>query len=138
MCRATITDSAMSDLRALPSQQLQRVALQWVRRLESTPKLGPELVWRWGQDLRGCRKDYFDAANAPLESDFVGRRRSEEGAGARYRIVYRLLPSEHEPAIVQVFAIGPKYGDRGGVYATAAERYRLLLEEPEERERPAQ
>jgi len=48
------------------------------------------------------------------------------------------LLSEHEPAIVQVFTIGPKYGDRGGVYATAAERYRLLLEEPEERERPAQ
>ncbi len=83
-----------------------------------------------------CRKDNFDAADALLESDFVGRRRSEEGA--RYRIVYRLLLSEHEPAIVQVFAIGPKYGDRGGVYATAAERYRLLLDEPEERERPAQ
>ena len=125
-----ITDGAMDDLRALPSQQLQRVALQWVRRLERAPTLGPELVWRWGQDLRDCRKIYFDEGDTPLESDFVGARRSEERA--RYRIVYRLLPSEREPTLVQVIAVGPKYGDKGGVYATAAERYRLLLDEPDE------
>lgn len=122
-----ITNEAMDDLRALPSQELQRVALQWVQRLKRNPKLGPVLAWRWGQDLRNCRKIYFDAGDTPLESDFVVRRRSEEGA--RYRIVYRLMPSNSQPEIARVFAVGPKYGPAGGVYAQAAERYRLMVDD---------
>jgi hypothetical protein len=121
-----ITDEAMDDLRALPSQELQRVDLQWIARLEADPQLGRHLEWRWGQDLRGCRKIYFDHDDTPLESDLVPRRRSEEGA--RYRIVYRLIPSEHRPEIAQVFAVGPKYGPQGGIYARAAERHRVNLE----------
>lgn len=124
-----ITDEAMADLRALRSRRLQRVALQWISRLRTDPRLGPPLEWRWRQDLRSCRKIYFDEGDTPLESDFVVRRRSEEGAA--YRIVYRLLPSESDPAIAQVFAVGAKYGGGEGIYARAAERYRLVLEQEE-------
>lgn len=122
-----ITDEAMADLRALPNQHLQRVALQWMTRLRRSPRLGRRLEWRHGQNLHGCRKLYLDETDTPLELDFVPRRRSEEGA--RYRIVYRLLPSEDDIEIVQTFAVGPKYGPEGGVYARAAERYRLMLEQ---------
>ena len=121
-----IIDQAMDDLRALPSKQLQRVALQWVARLKANPQLGPELEWRWGHDLRHCRKVYFDEDDTPLEHDPVPRRRSEEGA--RYRIVYRLLPSDERPEVAQVIAVGPKYGSTEGVYARAAKRYLLMLE----------
>lgn len=117
---------AMADLRALPSKQLQRVALQWCERIRRDPKLGKRLEWRRGQDLRQCSKIYFDEDDRPLELDFIPRKRSEEGA--RYRIVYRLLPDEDRPEIAQVFGIGPKYGPEGGVYAVAAERFRVLRE----------
>ena len=124
-----ITDDAMEDLRALPSRQLQLVALQWISLLKRNPQRGRELDWRWGQDLRQCRKLYFDATDRPFESDLVGRRRPEEGAV--YRVVYRLLPSEAKPTVAQVFAIGRKYGSEGGVYSAAAERYRLILDAEE-------
>ena len=120
-----ITSEAMEDLRALPSDRLRLVALQWMSRLKRHPKLGPFLEWRWGLDLRGCRKIYFDENDTPLRFDFVLRRRSEE-QGAEYRVVYRLLPDEERPEVIQVFAVGPKYGPEGGVYRTAADRYRIM------------
>jgi hypothetical protein len=120
----------MDDLRALPSDRLRRVALQWMLRLRRRPKLGQFLEWRWGPDLRGCRKIYFDEDDRPLELDFVVRRRSEEGAA--YRIVYRILPAEERPELVQVFAVGPKYGPDEGVYKKAADRFRVLRD-PEDR-----
>ncbi len=118
--------ATLVDLRALPNKQLQRVALQWCERLRRDPKLGKRLEWRRGQDLRECRKIYFDEDDRPLEIDFIPRKRSEEGA--RFRIVYRLLPDEDHPEVAQVLGIGPKYGPKGGLYAVAAERFRLLRE----------
>jgi hypothetical protein len=122
-----ITDDAMADLRALRSKPLQRVALEWISRPRRNPKLGALLEWRWGQGLRDCRKIYFDEGDTPLELNPVARRRSEED-GARYRIVYRLLPSGAHPETARAFAAGPKYGPEGGVYAEAAKRYRLMSE----------
>lgn len=123
-----ITNEAMDDLRALPTKEVQRAALQWIQRLKRKPRLGTSLEWRWGQDLRDCRKLYVGRRDRPLELDLVERRRSEDD-GAEFRIVHRLLPSEQEPEVAQVFAVGAKYDDGGGVYQKAAERYRLLLAE---------
>ena len=123
-----ITDDAMDDLRALPDKELQRAALQWIQRLKRRPKLGPFLEWRWGQDLHNCRKLYVARDDRPLEFDLIDRQRSED-EGADYRIVYRLLPSEEQPKVAQVFAVGLKYDDgSSGVYQKAVERYRLLLD----------
>ena len=55
------------------------------------------------------------------------RRRSEED-GAKYRIVYRLVPSEAHPETARVFAVGPEYSPGGSVYERAAKRYRLMRE----------
>ncbi len=53
--------------------------------------------------LSDCRKLYFDEA---------------EDMGPRYRIIYRLLPNEDEPAKAEVIRIGLKvpYGDEDEIY----------------------
>jgi len=122
----TLTDEAKADLRALPSQRLRVVALQWMQRLKKSPDLGAPLDWREGQDLREAFKLYFAENDTPLEQNLIAKKRSEEGAP--YRIVYRLLPSARKPATAQVIAVGPKYGPEGGVYARAAKRYEILID----------
>lgn len=122
----TLTDEAKADLRTLPSQQLQVVALQWMQRLKKRPDLGAPLDWREGQDLRQAFKLYFAENDTPLEQNFIAKKRSEEGAP--YRIVYRLLPSARRPETAQVIAVGPKYGPEGGIYARAAKRYELMID----------
>jgi len=116
----------MADLAKLPSDDLKRIALQWLQRVRGQPRLGGHLEWRHEQDLRDCRKIYFDTDDRPFEIRVTPRRKSEEGAS--YRVVYRLLPSDDKPEIAQVLAVGAKYGD-DAVYARAARRLASLIEE---------
>lgn len=97
-----------------------------MQRLKRKPDLGAPLDWREGQDLRQAFKIYFAENDTPLELNLIAKKRSEEGAP--YRIVYRLLPSAQKPETAQVFAVGPKYGSEGGVYAKAAKRYEFLVD----------
>ena len=116
----TLTDDARSDLRELADPNLQRVALQWMQRLRRTPMLGAHLTWRPSGDLRQCRKIYFDVDDTPLEQNFMPAKRVADRP--RYRIVYRLLPSEDKVAHVQILGLGLKRDSEGGIYPRVARR----------------
>jgi len=116
----TLTDDARSDLRDLADPNLQRVALQWMQRLRRTPALGAYLTWRPSGDLRQCRKIYFDEDDTPLEHNFMPAKRAADRP--RYRIVYRLLPSEDEATHAQILGLGPKRDSEGGIYPRVARR----------------
>lgn len=89
----------------LPSDDLRRIALQWMARLRREPHLGQRLNWRRGADLSSCRKVYFDDADDPFKTNFIALPR--EG-GPRYRIVYQILPRPERPQSIRVIAVGLK------------------------------
>lgn len=117
-----LPDEVKQDLRALPSDQLRKVAFGWLQRLRGEPRLGQRLDWRLSTgDLRDCRKLYFDERDEPLVRNFMTRTRA--GEGAQFRVVYRLLPRDEQPETIQVIAIGRKREEDGeGVYGRAARR----------------
>lgn len=110
------------DLRALPSDRLRRVALEWMTVLRGDPHRGPRLDWRLGNDLSRARKIYFDDNDTPLRTNFLAPPSRPDGP--RYRIVYELLPAPERPTLVRVIAVGPKIDPRGGpgVYQKAGDR----------------
>jgi len=116
-----------ADLRELPNQRIQKVALAWLIRLRRDPQLGQPLAWRHGGDLSDCRKLYFEERDEPLRFDFTPRPRSE--SQPRFRVVYRIVPDERRPEHVQVIAIGLKYPppDKPGVYEKATGRLDRLI-----------
>jgi hypothetical protein len=78
-----------ADLRALPSADLRREALTFIVRLRQEPYLGQPLgIHPVIGDLSDCRKIFFDQA--------------------RYRILYRLLPSDQRPQEADVIAVGAR------------------------------
>ena len=106
-CAVTLRSEAANDFRVLPNRALQLEAARFLIKLKAKPHLGLRLERReYTGDLSDCRKIYFD-----------------EGPDRkpRYRIVYRLLPDEGRPEIVDVIIIGKKYGPKGA-YAEATER----------------
>jgi len=115
-------DGVPDDLKALPSDRLRRVALEWMAVLRNDPHRGARLHWRHGQDLSRARKLYFDGLDTPLRTNFMEVPRRPEGP--RYRIVYELLPSEEQPTLVRIIAVGPKIDAQGGegVYGRASDR----------------
>lgn len=96
------------DLAGLPSEQLRRVALEWMVRLRRDPHEGKRLKWRHSGDLSTCRKLYFDEEDTPLRENFTYYRRP---GGARYRIVYQLLPTGEHPEVIRVLAVGLGHDD---------------------------
>ena len=85
------------DFRALPTTDLQWQALRYLVRLETNPRLGLPLTDHpiWG-DLSDCRKIYLDETH---DQD------------PRWRIVYRLLPTDEQPEVADVIIIGPRADD---------------------------
>ena len=81
-----------------------------------------------GQDLRTCRKLYFDEDDTPFELQLAPGKRATDGPP--YRIVYRLLPSEDEPQFAQILAVGPKRDAEGGIYPRVARRLDEGAEDP--------
>lgn len=79
---------ADEDFRQLPTPACKLEAAGLLIRLEDEPRLGLPLGDQPPGDLSDCRKLYFDER--------------------RQRIVYRLLPSERNPASADVIAIGPR------------------------------
>lgn len=67
--------------------------------------------------MRGCRKLYFDEDDEPLKLDLDSP--AKRVGGARYRIVYQLLPNDESPSRAYIRAIGAK---KDGIYSDAAER----------------
>jgi hypothetical protein len=115
-------DGVADDLRALPSDDLRRAALEWMALLRNEPHRGPRLDWRLGRDLSRARKIYFDEDDTPLRTNFLDP--PTRPGGPRYRIVYELLPMPERPTLVRVIAVGPKIDPDGGagVYTEAAKR----------------
>ncbi len=124
----SLTTDAKADLKALGDPSLQRIALQWMSRLRRNPKLVRELAWREGQDLRSCRKLYFDEDDTPLETNFMPAKRADDRP--RYRIVYRLVPDEESPTDAQILGVGLKRDSEGGVYPRFAQRLEDGVDEP--------
>lgn len=95
-----VGDDAKADLAALPIP-LRVEAFTWMLKLPDAPKLGQPLG-EHGEtgDLSDCRKIYFNRA--------------------RHRIIYRLAPTEENPARIEVIAVGARASLR--VYLEAARR----------------
>ena len=128
MTSVKLTDDGRADLASLPTKKLQLVALQWMARLRRAPGLGQPLEWRERQDLRTCSKIYFDEGDTPLELRLSPSKRAPEGP--RYRIVYRLLPSDDDPQCAQILGVGPKRDTEGGVYPLVARRLEAAVDDP--------
>lgn len=102
-------EDPLGDIQALPSKQLQAIAFWWLKRVRRNPTLGATLSYqRSTGDLSDCRKIYFDEDDEPWSSLWVPRTRVADDPRPRYRIVYRLLPSDENPDFAQVIAVGAK------------------------------
>lgn len=111
-------EGPLHDLQQLPSDEARKVALWWLKRVERNPRLGLLLQWQQSTgDLSDCRKIYFEERDEPWNVA-VSPKRSAGEERARFRIVYRLRPSEARPEYAEVVAIGPKRY----VYVSAARR----------------
>lgn len=102
----TIGPDQRADYSALPSEALRREALRYLARLKREPLLGQPLRDHPTMgDLTGCRKLYFD---------------ERIDVPPRWRIVYRVLPSEDDPRSVDVISIARRaYAE---AYVLAARR----------------
>lgn len=112
-------EDPLTDLKALPNDQLRKVALWWLKGVERNVSLGKELGYQASTgDLRGLYKLYFDEDDEPWNPLWEPPTRSPGDPRPRYRIVYQLLPDEEKPELIEVISLGPK----PQVYWTAAER----------------
>jgi hypothetical protein len=94
------------DVRALPTQRLQRIVIQRLVDISKGRLEGKPLDERVATgDLSDCRKLYFDETG---------------GMKPRYRLVYRLLPNEVQATEVQAVATGER--EALVVYYEAARR----------------
>lgn len=101
--RALAREDLEEDMSALATDAVRWEAAKMMLRLKRQPHLGRPLAidTRIG-DLSNRRKVYFDEA--------------------RHRVVYRLRPSDGEPAEVEIIALGPRKDL--DVYRRAARRLR--------------
>jgi hypothetical protein len=102
-------EDPLADLKALPSDQLRKVALWWLRRVARGSSVGRPLGYQVSTgDLRGCFKLYFDEDDEPWNALWEPPHRPPGDPRPRYRIVYQLLPDPDEPDLIEVVSIGPK------------------------------
>lgn len=112
-------EDPLAHLKALPSPQLQKVALWWLRRVRRDQSLGHELGFQVSTgDLSGLYKLYFDVGDEPWNPLWEPPARPPGDPRPRYRIVYQLLPDADNPQLIEVVSIGLK----PQVYWRAAER----------------
>jgi hypothetical protein len=108
--------TARQQLLDLPSKGLKRRALELLAQVSrENPKLGKPCGFAFSTgNLSDCRKLYFD---------------EQSDVDPRYRIVYRLIPNEDEPAKAEVLRIGLKvpYGDEEQIYRQVARALERLL-----------
>lgn len=102
----TIGPDQRADYASLPNEALRVEALRHLAKLKRRPLLGQPLRDHPTMgDLTGCRKLYFD---------------ERSDVPPRWRIVYRVLPTESEPRSVEVISIGRRaYAE---AYDVAAKR----------------
>lgn len=107
----TLWPQVSDDFRALETDALRWEAMRYLVQLREKPYLGRALTDHpiWG-NLSDCRKIYLDESH---DKD------------PRWRIIYRLLPSEAKPTIAEVIIIGPRKDDV--VYADVMGRLGRLL-----------
>ena len=102
-------EDPLADLRALPSDQLRKVALWWLKRVRRDQSLGKPLGYQASTgDLRGLYKLYFDEDDEPWNPLWQPPDRPPGDPTPHYRIVYQLLPDEEKPDLIEVISIGPK------------------------------
>jgi len=111
----TFWPQVSEDFRALPTDKLRWMAMQYFVRLEQKPDLGRPLQDHpiWG-DLSDCRKIYLDETH---QTD------------PRWRIIYKLLPDERHPKVADVIIIGPREDD--AVYREVMSRLARPLRAPQ-------
>ena len=99
--KVVVRPEAKDDIRKLGSNPVKLEAMKYILRLEHAPKLGKELEHHAGVgNLSDCRKIFI--------------------ASRRHRVVYRLIPDEQNPTVVDVIAVGPRALLE--VYRVAAQR----------------
>jgi hypothetical protein len=108
--------AAKQQLLDLLSKGLKYRALELLAEVsKKNPKLGKPCGFAFSTgNLSDCRKLYFD---------------EQRDMDPRYRIVYRLLPSEDGPSKVEVIRIGLKvpYGDEEQIYRQVSRALERLL-----------
>jgi hypothetical protein len=109
IARVDVWEDAQTDIRDLPSRELQLAALSAISALRDNPWLGTELRQRMRVgDLRGLRRVVFDeAAWTPKP---------------RFRVVYRNEPDDAVVEVIAVIAVGRR--ERLAAYRQAAARLR--------------
>ena len=105
--RVKLRPAAKADLLALTDPAVRKAAVEAMLLIEDNLEFGRLLERndRTG-DLRGCRKVYVDKPGPEKP---------------RYRLVYWLAPSEANPRLAHILAIGERRGLRA--YELAAARY---------------
>lgn len=95
--------SAKQQLLDLPSEALKRRAFELLAKVSTeNPHLGKPCGFAFSTgNLSDCRKLYFD---------------ERENMDPRYRIIYRLIPDEENPAEAEVIRIGLKVPHGGEEY----------------------
>ncbi|MHB1501442.1 MAG: type II toxin-antitoxin system RelE family toxin [Candidatus Dormibacteria bacterium] len=109
--RRTLLPQVLDDLRALAEvdEELADAALRAISDLAGRRRIGKALGARLvSGDMEGCCR---------LRFDLPGRRPE------RYRVVYRLRPSEDRPDTVEVISVGPRGGH--AVYREAVARLEI-------------
>ncbi len=122
-----------ADILALPTSQLQRIALFRISQLTRGELRGAPLeAMARHPDLSDCRKFYFDKSQS--ETRVVG------GRAPQWRIVYRLrdaLPGPDTRMLLQVVAVGARAASE--VYQLAGTRLERprIVQAPEPQKTPA-
>lgn len=98
-----LDDFAKKQFHALPNMNLKREALRKLGKLKNeNPWAGKPCGYAPSTgNIGDCRKMYFDES---------------EDVEARYRIVYRLLPDEEKPMVIEVIRIDLKVPEADGEY----------------------
>ena len=109
----TYLDPHFSDRFAQLPKDAMRNALKLIGRLANTdPLLGKPCGYQHSTgNLFDCRKLYFDV---------------DENRDPRWRLIYRVLPSEEHPEVIELVTVGLKYvqdaaGNRQTIYVRAGE-----------------
>lgn len=94
---AAVIPAVVEDLRSLP-ESAARAALEAMDQLRRDPGSGRPLSWRGpDSEVRNVRVLELEAASG-----------SPDDAGARFRLVYELVPNDSDPTAVRVLAVTPQ------------------------------
>jgi hypothetical protein len=96
-------EDPLEDLKALPDDNLPKIALWWLKQVRRDCTLGKHLGYQVSTgDLRGLYKLYFDEGDEPWNPLWRAPDRPPGDPRPRYRIVYQVLPDDEQPELIEV------------------------------------